>query len=482
MNKSVSCTLVILLAVSSFSLLNAAEAEPSFASQLLDVCQEASAREVARHGARPTILSRAMGMWATAVYDAWACYDEKAIGTMFGPTLRRPTGERTLDNKKKAMAYAGHRILLDVYPEESDYIIEAFTKLGYDPKDVSVDPATPQGLGNKIAAAIADFRHHDGSNQCGDEIGSNGKPYSDYTYYKPFNPEDKILHPDRWQPIPFSDGKGGTVKPGFLTPHWYRVKTFALKSPAQFRPGPPLSDNSEQLIKETQECIECNANLTVEQKAIVEFMRDGPRSTGQSGHWLKFAQEVSRRDKNDIDRDVKLYFCVANVAMDAFISCWETKRFYDTSRPYWYARYFFKDKDIKGWGGPGKGTVEMKGQDWRPFSPATFITPPFPGYTSGHATVSGACAKILERFTGDDKFGISVTRNAGELTEPENTTKVVLQLPTFSATAEMAALSRMLGGYHIRTDNETGLKTGRAIGDYEWPIFQQYFDGTYVKP
>ena len=49
-------------------------------------------------------------------------------------------------------------------------------------------------------------------------------------------------------------------------------------------------------------------NLTNEQKAIVEFMRDGPRSTGQSGHWLRFAQDVSRRDHHDLDQDVKLFF------------------------------------------------------------------------------------------------------------------------------------------------------------------------------
>jgi len=45
------------------------------------------------------------------------------------------------------------------------------------------------------------------------------------------------------------------------------------------------------------------------------------------------AQAVSRRDHNDIDRDVKLYFAVANAAMDAFIAAWEAKRYYDSSRP-----------------------------------------------------------------------------------------------------------------------------------------------------
>ena len=366
------------------------------------------------------------------------------------------------------------------HPNDVGYATEQMKKFGYDTEDHGVDPATPQGIGNRIATAICDSRRHDGANQYGDEIGSNGKPYSDYTYYKPFNPENKIVDPDRWQPIPFSDGKGGTIKPGFLTPHWYRVKPFALKSPSQFRPGPPLSDNSEQLIKETKECLDANANLTDEQKALVEFMRDGPRSTGQSGHWLRFAQAVSARDHNDIDRDVKMYFAVAMTAMDAFISCWETKRYYDTSRPYWSARYFFKDKDlIKGWGGPGKGVINMKGQDWKPYSPATFVTPPFPGYTSGHATVSGACAKILELFTGSDTFGVTELRPCCKLTEPNPGKDIHLQLPTFSATADLAALSRMLGGYHIRTDNETGLKTGRKIAVYEWPIVQSYFDGTH---
>ena len=67
-----------------------------------------------------------------------------------------------------------------------------------------------------------------------------------------------------------------------------------------------------------------------EQKTIVEFMRDGPRSTGQSGHWLRFSQDVSRRDACDLDRDVKLFFSVGNVVFDAFIACWEAKLHYDS--------------------------------------------------------------------------------------------------------------------------------------------------------
>lgn len=446
------------------------------ANKWLNHMLDVAGNEVGRVGARPTILSRQMAIVMSAMYDAWACYDEKAVGMCYGGSLRRPPEERTIENKNKAIAYACFQTLKYAFPNDVDDIQARMVKMGYNPGDTSRDTATPQGIGNYIADAVIQFRKTDGSNQAGDEIGSNGKPYSDYTYYKPFNPEGKTIDPNRWQPITFSDGKGGTIKPGFLTPHWYRVKPFALKSPDQFRPGPP--PQGEQLIKEAQECVDCNAKLTDEEKAIVEFMRDGPRSTGQSGHWLRFAQECSRRDKNDLDRDVKLYFAIANMAMDAFISCWETKRFYDTGRPYWYVRTFFKDKDIKGWGGPGKGVVPMKGEDWLPYSPATFITPPFPGYTSGHATVSGACAKILELFHDTDLFGITVDRNCCILTEPVPGPVVKLKLQTYSGAAEMAALSRMLGGYHIRTDNEVGLKTGIKIAEYEWPIYKAYFDGT----
>lgn len=448
------------------------------ANKWLNHMLDVAGNEVERIGARPTILSRQMAIVMTAMYDAWACYDEKAVGVCFRGTLRRPPEERTEANKNKAIAYACFQTLKYAFPNDVADIEARMIKMGYNPGETSRDTAKPEGIGNYIADAIIESRKHDGANQAGDEIGSNGKPYSDYTYYKPFNPPDKIIDVNRWQPITFTDAKGNKFTPGFLTPHWYRVKSFALQSPDQFRPGPPPAEGSEQLIKETKECIDCNANLTMEQKAIVEFMRDGPRSTGQSGHWLRFAQECSRRDKNDLDRDVKLYFAIANMAMDAFISCWETKRFYDSGRPYWYARYYFKDKDIQGWGGPGKGTVPMKGENWHPYSPENFITPPFPGYTSGHATVSGACAKILELFHGTDQFGIAIDRNCCVLTEPVPGPLIKLKLPTYSGSAEMAAISRMLGGYHIRTDNEVGLQTGRKIAEYEWPIYKAYFDGT----
>ena len=120
----------------------------------------------------------------------------------------------------------------------------------------------------------------------------------------------------------------------------------------------------------------------------------------------------------------------------------------------------------------------MSAEEWQPYSPMNVITPSFPGYTSGHATVSGAAAKVIELFTGTDQYGFVEKRKATELTEKTPGPEVELDLPTWDAASQMAADSRALGGYHIAIDNEVGLKVGRDIAVWSWPGYQVYFDGT----
>ena len=454
----------------------------SLAYAWLDVAEEATARNVDRFAARPTVISRTLAIWATAMFDAWAAYDDKAVGSRLLGALRRPEAERTLMNKQVAISYASLHSLRFVYPESREWLDERMRAFGYDPDVESDDIATPIGIGIRVANAVIAHRRRDGSNQFGDEEGGNGTPYGDTTGYQPVNGKDAIVDPDRWQPIEFTLADGKKVTPGFLTPHWGKVTPFVLERADQFRPAPPptTKENDALLRAQTAQVLAYNQSLTHEQKAIVEFMRDGPRSTGQSGHWLRFAQDVSRRDKHDLDRDVKLYFVIANVAMDAFISCWETKRVYDSSRPWTLIRHYYKGQTITGWAGVDGGTKQMPAEEWRPYSPESFVTPPFPGYTSGHATVSGACSKMLELFTGSDVYGYAERRRHCELTETMAGDYVTLDLPTFSATADMAAVSRAMGGYHIPIDNDVGLKVGREIAVWSWPKYQQHFDGTAV--
>lgn len=473
--------------------------DPSLAFQWMDVMLEAAARDVERVGAAPTVLSRQMALPTIAMFEAWAAYDDVAVGPLFGAELRRPEDERTDEAKETAISYAMYRTCLDQYPHHVEYLNDEMQKLGFDPNVTTTDQRTPAGLGNLVAQTLLSRRHSDGANQLGDHPRSSGEPYSDTTSYEPVNTADHCVDPDRWQPIPFSDGKGGTFVVDFLTPHWHLVEPFGLESADQFRPGPPPLVGSAQLKEEVDEVIAMNASLSTEQKALVEFMRDGPRSTGQSGHWLRFAQDVSVRDRNDFDEDVKLFFAVGTTAMDAFIASWDSKRHYDSSRPWTLVRHYYKGQTLRAWGGPGKGVLEVPAEKWHPYSPASFVTPPFPGYTSGHSTISGACAEILRLYTGSDRFGVIEKRIAGALTEadipceemqavdgtPVLSTSgqplscdVKIPIATFTEAGEIAGISRVLGGYHIQADNVAGLKLGRDVANYLHPKIQSYIDGT----
>ncbi|MBL8944547.1 MAG: vanadium-dependent haloperoxidase [Myxococcales bacterium] len=478
----------------------AANEHATAAYRWVDIMLEATGREVDQVGARPTIISRQMAIPMTAMFDAWAAYDDRAVGTRLGGSLRRPERERTIANKEIAIAYAMHTTLVDLFPRDRAWLIDRMREMGHDPDLVSDDTTTPAGIGRAAALAVLAYRRDDGANQDGRAAGSVGQPYSDTTGYQPKNTVETLVDPDRWQPIPFDDGKGGTFAPGFLTPHWGRVKPFALARGDQFRPPPPPVVGSAALKADTDECIAFNGSLSLEQKAIVEFMRDGPRSTGQSGHWLQFAQDVSRRDQHDLDTDVKLFFAVANTAFDAFIAAWDGKRHYDTSRPWSLVRHYYGEQPIVGYKGACQGVGTIKGNEWFPYSPRTFVTPPFPGYPSGHSTVSAASSKMLELFTGSDTFGAFAKHEAGQYTETECTTAqmqakdgkpdttvseartIVLQMPTFSATALMAGISRVMGGYHIQADNTEGLALGRKVAEASWPKYQAYFDGTAPPP
>ena len=432
----------------------------------------ATANDTDKFRPRPTITSRFLGLTFVAVFDAWTRYDQNAIPVYLNDVERRPKNEQTLKNKEIAISYAAYGALCEYFYSDKELFSSFMKELGLDPTNQSLDPKTPEGIGNLAVKALIAARRGDGSNQYGEEPGSNDKPYYNYVGYQPINTIDKLNDINHWQPKNFSDGKGGKFAPACLTPFWNKVKPVGLKSADQFRPGPPPLVGSDQLQKEVDELISLQVNLTDEDKALVEFMRDGPKSVQQAGHWLKFAQDVSRRDNHNLDQDVKMYFLNQVTAMDSFIACWDAKMFYDSSRPYALVHYYYGNKTINAWGGPGKGNVSIQGQDWTPYSPDTFVCPPFPSYVSGHSTISGGCAEALKLWTGSDFLGESAELVAGAMTEPNNLgKKVTLKFPTFTETANMAGISRVMGGYHIQADNVEGLKLGRNVAHEVWKFY-----------
>ncbi|MBA2351716.1 MAG: vanadium-dependent haloperoxidase [Burkholderiales bacterium] len=415
----------------------------------------------------------------TCIYDAWSAYDGIAVGTQLRGKLRRPSAERTDANKKEALSYAAHTCLKDLFPSQTEYFDAILSGLGFDPGNNSADPASPAGIGHLAARAVIRFRHADGSNQLGD---MNPGAYSDYTGYAPVNTPDQINDPNRWQPLRVPDGKGGFIVQKFIAPHWEKVVPFALVSADQFDAdvAPPAMFPSQEYRKQVRQIIDYSAKLTDEHKAIAEYWADGPASETPPGHWGLFAQFVSARDSHNIDQDTKMFFALHNAIFDAGIVSWHLKRNYDYVRPITAVRFLRQGKMIRAWGGPGKGTMVIKGEDWNPYQPATFPTPPFPEYSSGHSVFSRTGAEILRMFTSNESFGGSVTVRAGSsLVEPglAPSKDVTLSWPTFKDAADQAGLSRRYGGIHFNDGDENARVLGPQIAEQAWEKAQKLFAG-----
>ncbi|HEV7897853.1 MAG TPA: vanadium-dependent haloperoxidase [Planosporangium sp.] len=435
----------------------------------------------------PPMVSRALAIVHTCIYDAWAAYDAVAAGTRYGGGLRRPLLERTEANKTKAVSYAAYRAAVDLFPAHKSHLDAFMSSLGYDPAFNPTDATSPAGVGVQACAGVLAYRHYDGSNQLGD---LHPGAYSDYTGYSPVNAPRRaadrinpatVADPDKWQPLTYQNRAGVNVTPPYLAPHWSYVQPFALLSSSIHRSlFGPATYGTAAYKSQADELLAISANLTDQQKAIAEYWADGPSSNTPPGHWCLVAAFVSRRDSHTIDDDAKMFFAMTNAVMDAGIAAWDDKRAFNSVRPITAVCYLYEGRPVTAWRGPGLGTGTIDGGTWRPYQPTWFPTPPFPEYLSGHSAFSAAAAEILKSFTGSDRFGSGTTIAAGSSTvEPGIVPSgdVTLTWPTFSAAAAEAGMSRRYGGIHFAQGDLDGRSLGRLVGTGAWLKAQRYFLG-----
>ena len=450
----------------------------------------------------PPMVARALAVAHTCMYDAWAAYDRQAVGTLLGAALRRPARERRYENKVEAVSYAAYRAAVDLFPGSKATVFDPLmAQLALDPANSSRDATAAAGIGNLVAAEVLAFRHRDGANQLGDEPGGQaGMPYSDYTGYRPANDvmdtraalDPATVHDvDRWQPLRYVDGAGNVVAPGFVGAHWQRVRPFAMASSSELRSSSgPARSGSPEFVAQALELVDISAKLTDEQKVIAEYWADGPRSELPPGHWNLFAQQVVNRDRtgsseHDLDRAIKLFFALTNAIFDAGCCAWDNKIAFDSVRPITAIRSLFRGQTITAWAGPGRGTQAIAGENWFPYQPTSFPTPPFAEYSSGHSNFSAAGAEILRLFTASDRFGGSVTvPRGGSRVEPglAPARDVTLTWQTFSDAADEAGMSRRYGGIHFTQGDLDARATGRAAARKCWATAETYFDGTAPSP
>ena len=200
-----------------------------------------------------------------------------------------------------------------------------------------------------------------------------------------------------------------------MLPFFGRVQTWMM-TPADLaasRPAAPPSTSSEQMRKEVDEVRNTVDHLTRAQLAIALKWNDGAGTYTPPGHWNTIAAGYVRDAQMSEVRAART-FALLNMAMhDAAVACWDAKFHYFNPRP-----------------------SQMDPRIRTPIG-----LPNFPSYSSGHSTFSAAADAVL-----------SYIFPAGAR--------------DFDAMRDEAAISRLYGGIHYRSDIEKGKLHGTAVGGY----------------
>ncbi len=221
-----------------------------------------------------------------------------------------------------------------------------------------------------------------------------------------------------------------------LQPHWGENRTF-VKGNADFHlpvPPPCVLGNSSPLYVAALEVYSVGKNLNEEQKDIARFWSDDPGKTfTPPGHGVSITTQLILKENLSLEKAAEVYCRVGIAAHDAFISCWKCKYMYNMLRPVTFIQTAIDSK-------------------WNSY----LENPPFPEYTSGHGTVSGAIALVLSDIFGYNYAFIDHSHDQNGL-KPRS-------FESFLEYAQEAAMSRLYGGIHYRMSNEEGLKNGKRIG------------------
>ena len=270
----------------------------------LDIMQEATAQEVdAMARARRSFPARwRSGRRRCTTPGRRTTRRRSARDSAASCAARRPNTRSKTSRRRSATP----RIIrcCIVFTRIKDYLDGEMKSWATTRRSVSHDPTKPEGVGYLAAQAVIEYRRHDGANQFGDEAGgerhavlrlhvlSAGQSAGQDHRSRPLAADH--VHAGRRKESDAGISHAALVS-GEAVRAWKAARSSARRRRRRRRPTTSAEEGNRTGLA-------YNNSLTNEQKAIVEFMRDGPRSTGQSGHWLRFAQDVSRRDKHTSTR------------------------------------------------------------------------------------------------------------------------------------------------------------------------------------
>lgn len=304
----------------------------------------------------PPAHARNLFHFSVAMYDAWAAYDAQAVGYLYHEKHSTPD---VVAARREAVSYAAYRLLRERYTLSRGaattlpLLDRRLATLGYDPANASQDPATPAGVGNRVAALVSAYFIEDGARQ----LQAYADLPPDRFGYESVNRPLIVTLPgiisfdvNRWQPLVITNGVSQNNIPVdtiqiFQGAQWLAVRPFCLDRDLTTRPwldpGPPphlggagdaeFRQNVVEVIRRSSEMTPDDgvlldispgrwgnnplgensgtghpvnpvtgqpyASNVVRRgdfaRVLAEFWADGPRSETPPGHWNVLANQVT---------------------------------------------------------------------------------------------------------------------------------------------------------------------------------------------
>jgi Vanadium chloroperoxidase N-terminal domain/PAP2 superfamily len=369
----------------------------------------------------PPVAYRAMAIVHIAIFDA-----VNSIEPRYRPYYAQipVTGDTS---KEAAAAAAAGAVLTKLLPDVA-FDIQAALK--------SYLSAIPEGdaksngikLGDAVAAKILEARANDGSTAA-----------------------------DTYRPVTTP----GVYIPTALTvaPQWPDLTPFAITSPSQFRPKPPIALESDQWAKDYNEIKELGAKNSSKRSARQTedarfWLLTGPLSTHPLHRQVAMGKEMSVVDS------ARFMAVITAAEADAMVAVLDAKYKY----AFWRPITAIRNGDIDG------NAATEREATWQPID----NTPMHPEYPCAHCIVSSAVASAIEAMLG--------TADIPEVTMTSPTAPGVTHRWTnLRAYADEVSAARIAAGFHYRFSTVVGEEMGRQIGVHAAKTIMQPLGSTSAR-
>jgi PAP2 superfamily len=223
---------------------------------------------------------------------------------------------------------------------------------------------------------------------------------------------------------------------------WPNVKPFAMTSPSQFRPQPPIPLAGEEWAADYNEIRNLGGKNSI--KRTARQSEDGRfwLITGPASYYPIVRQLVVAK-KMDVIDSARFMALASTAAADAYIAVFDAKYHYDFWRPITAIRNGDIDDN------PATGLDAI----WQPID----NTPMHPEYPCAHCITSAAVAAVIEAALGgaDIPEVSMISPTAPGVTHRWTNVWVY---------ADEVSMARIYAGFHYRFSTRVGQDMGRKIG------------------